>query len=57
MPWINSTNEIYAEGMIDETKSDICMGHLEINGFQMNKNVIHSHGGREKEFLESLIQS
>ena len=20
MPWINSTNEIYAEGMIDETK-------------------------------------
>ena len=34
MPWINQTNEIYAEGMIDETKADVCMGHLEINGFQ-----------------------
>ena len=58
MPWINQTNEIYAEGMIEETKADICMGHLEINGFQMNKSVIHSHGGRRKSnFLESLIQS
>ena len=33
------------------------MGHLEINGFQMNKNLIHSHGGKEKNSLESLIQS
>ena len=54
MPWINSTNEIYAEGMIDETKADICMGHLEINGFQMNKSVIHSHGGKEKEFFRKF---
>ena len=54
MPWINSTNELYAEGMIDETKADVCMGHLEINGFQMNKSVIHSHGGREKEFFRKF---
>ena len=54
MPWINQTNEIYAEGMIEETKADICMGHLEINGFQMNKSVIHSHGGREKEFFRKF---
>ena len=54
MPWINSTNEIYAEGMIDETKADVCMGHLEINGFQMNKSVIHSHGGKEKEFFRKF---
>ena len=54
MPWINSTNEIYAEGIIDETKADVCMGHLEINGFQMNKSVIHSHGGKEKEFFRKF---
>ena len=28
MPWINSQNYIYAMGMIDETKADICMGHF-----------------------------
>ena len=54
MPWINSTNEIYAEGMIDETQAEVCMGHLEINGFQMNKSVIHSHGGKEKEFFRKF---
>ena len=30
-------NEIYAEGMIQETDASIAMGHLEIKGFQMNK--------------------
>ena len=54
MPWINSTNELYAEGMIDETRADVCMGHLEINGFQMNKNVIISQGGKDKEFFRKF---
>ena len=54
MPWITQSNEIYAEGMIHDTKADICMGHLEINGFQMNKNVYTSQGGREKEFFRKF---
>ena len=54
MPWITQSNELYAEGMIDETKADICMGHLEINGFQMNKNVIISQGGKDKEFFRKF---
>ena len=54
MPWINSTNELYAEGMIDETRADVCMGHLEINGFQMSKNMTASQGGREKEFFRKF---
>ena len=54
MPWINSTNELYAEGMIDETRADVCMGHLEINGFQMSKNMSASQGGREKEFFRKF---
>jgi DNA repair exonuclease SbcCD nuclease subunit len=40
--------------MIHDTKADVCMGHLEINGFQMNKNVFVSQGGREKEFFRKF---
>ena len=51
MPWINSQNYIYAMGMIDETKADICMGHLDINGFAMNKgNIVAEHGMEKSEF-------
>ena len=55
-PWINSTNELYAEGMIDETRVDVCMGHLEINGFQMSKNMSVHKVVVKKNSLESLIQ-
>ena len=37
MPWINPQNEIYAFGMMGETKADIMMGHLDISGFEMHK--------------------
>ena len=40
MPWINSQNYIYAMGMIDETKADICMGHLDLNGFRMMDTMV-----------------
>ena len=36
MPWINPQNEIYAFGMMDETKADIMLGHLDICGFEMH---------------------
>ena len=39
MPWINSQNYIYSMGMIDETKAQICMGHLDIN-CRMNGNSL-----------------
>ena len=32
------------------------MGHLDINGFKMNKTAIISEHGYDKEHLESLIQ-
>ena len=51
MPWINSQNYIYALGMIDETKAQICMGHLDINGFAMNKGqILAEHGMNKSEF-------
>ena len=50
LPWINSQNLIYSEGMIHETTADICMGHLEIAGFQMMKGVVNEHGISKSSF-------
>ncbi len=44
LPWINNQNLIYSEGMIDETTAQICMGHLEIAGFEMMKGMKNEHG-------------
>ena len=44
LPWINNQHTIYTEGMIDDTDAHICMGHLEIAGFQMMKGMKNEHG-------------
>ena len=44
LPWITPQNQIYTEGMIDQTTASIVMGHLEIKGFQMNKGIVSDHG-------------
>ena len=50
MPWINNQNYIHSMGMIDETNAQICMGHLELNGFEMQKGMIMDHGWDKEEF-------
>ena len=41
--------------MIDETRTDVCVNpHLEINDFQMSKNVIIINDDREKEFFRKF---
>ena len=47
MPWINPQNEIYALGMMDDTRADTLLGHLEIDGFQMYAGH-ESQGGLSK---------
>ena len=47
MPWINPQNEIYALGMMDDTRADTMLGHLEIDGFQMYAGH-ESQGGLSK---------
>jgi DNA repair exonuclease SbcCD nuclease subunit len=54
MPWINPQNYTYSLGMIDETKAKICMGHLEIKGFQMYKGQTNSEQGYEKELFRKF---
>ena len=53
MPWINQQNYIYSMGMIDETKAKVCMGHLEIKGFQLHKGQINDHG-YDKELFKKF---
>ena len=50
MPWINTQNEIYSFGMMDESKSDIMMGHFEISGFEMHGGHFSEHGFDKSEF-------
>lgn len=50
MPWINSGNREYAFKKIAESKSDVLMGHLELNGFEMYKGTINDHGDDPKLF-------
>jgi hypothetical protein len=50
MPWINSSNRENALAKINESKSSILMGHLEINGFEMYKGTVNDHGDDPKLF-------
>ena len=50
MPWINPQNEIYSFGMMDETKADTMMSHLEISGFEMHGGHISEHGFNKEQF-------
>ena len=50
MPWINTQNEIYSFGMMDESKSDTMMGHFEISGFEMHSGHKSEHGLDVKTF-------
>jgi len=44
MPWINDENREHALKLIKETDAQICFGHLELQGFEMYKGSIVSHG-------------
>lgn len=50
MPWINSQNHDIAMYAIDQSKSDICLGHLEFQGFEMYRGAVIDHGLSHKSF-------
>ena len=53
VPWINSENYGRTIQSIKETSATICMGHLEINGFEMHKGHF-SENGYPKEIFKSF---
>ena len=50
MPWINPQNEIYSFGMMDETKADTMMSHLEVIGFEMHGGHFSESGFDKSQF-------
>ena len=50
MPWINQQNEIYSFGMMDETKADTMVSHLEVVGFEMHGGHFSESGFDKEQF-------
>ena len=50
MPWINTNNYDKSIKFLNTAKTDILMGHLEINGFQMYRGQF-SENGYDKELF------
>lgn len=48
LPWINAANKDESVEMIQSTKAQVVMGHLELNGFQMYRGVTSDHGDDTK---------
>ena len=44
LPWINASNHASTMTAIENSKAEICMGHLEIAGFEMMKGMKNEHG-------------
>lgn len=44
IPWINQENEAQTLKMIQESKTKIAMGHLELNGFYVNRGATMEDG-------------
>ena len=50
IPWINEENEKDTFKLIKDTNSICAMGHLEISGFRVNKQIVMEHGFSGKLF-------
>tara|TARA_B100001093_G_scaffold468406_1_gene488357 strand:+ start:6006 stop:7052 length:1047 start_codon:yes stop_codon:yes gene_type:complete len=44
VPWINQNNSEETYSLIDKTKCQVVMGHLELNGFEAHKGYVMDHG-------------
>lgn len=50
IPWINGENYTSTMKFIEESKSDICCGHLELANFEMYAGISNEHGMDHKLF-------
>lgn len=50
LPWICSENQEQSMKMIQESNARLCMGHLEIEGFEMYRGSVSSHGEKKTTF-------
>jgi DNA repair exonuclease SbcCD nuclease subunit len=50
LPWINQENEKTTFNLIQNTTCQCAMGHLELQGFRVNKQIVMEHGLEGKLF-------
>lgn len=50
LPWINQENQEQTLKLIKKTTSKVAMGHLELQGFRVNRQLIMEHGLDSKLF-------
>jgi len=50
LPWINQENEKETLKLIKKTTSKVAMGHLELQGFRVNRQIVMEHGLDSKLF-------
>ena len=50
IPWINQENEDNTVKCLKKSKCPVVMGHLELNGFQVNQHVVMDHGFDNSHF-------
>ena len=50
IPWINQENEENTLKLIQKTSCKCAMGHLELQGFRVNKQIVMEHGLEGKVF-------
>jgi len=50
IPWINQENEEETLKLIEKTSCKCAMGHLELQGFRVNKQIVMEHGLEGKLF-------
>ena len=50
VPWINADNVAHTTKMLKTSDAQICMGHLELSGFEMQRGMVMDHGWDKEEF-------
>jgi hypothetical protein len=50
LPWINKENQDKIFKLLKTSEADVCCGHLELSGFEMNAGMVMDHGMDHKLF-------
>ncbi len=56
LPWINSENQEKTFSQIKKTKAKIVMGHLELQGFRVNRNLVMEEHGLDANIFKNFTK-